>query len=76
MDESRERGPAGLTHGIGSVAVYRGCGGRAEGNERMVTSCEPSTPAEATAQMLAWLNGDLLVQALYTAAALGVAGGA
>ena len=39
----------------------------------MVASREPSTPAEATAQMLAWLNSDLLVQALYAAAAFGVA---
>ena len=31
------------------------------------------TPAEATSQLLAWLNGDLLVQALYAAAALGLA---
>ncbi len=28
---------------------------------------------EATAQLLTWLNGDLLIQALYTAAALGIA---
>jgi hypothetical protein len=34
---------------------------------------EASPPAEATAQMLTWLNGDLLIQALYTVAALGIA---
>lgn len=39
----------------------------------MVASRGPATAAEATAQMLTWLNGDLLVQALYTAAALGLA---
>ena len=39
----------------------------------MVLSREPSTTAEAVAQMLTWLNGDLLVQALYAAAALGLA---
>jgi hypothetical protein len=37
----------------------------------VATNVDP-TPA-ATAQLLAWLNGDLLLQGLYTAAALGIA---
>jgi hypothetical protein len=39
----------------------------------MVATEVEITPPEATAQMLAWLNGDLLIQALYAAAALGIA---